>query len=92
MLATPNAGGIVYRMFQDLPALDPPRNFVVFSDKILRQCLMNIGFHRVSFVYPYASTPYASVIKDHLLFMLHLVGGKQKFAFWRNTMECYAVK
>src|SRR5205814_1841400 len=35
ILSTPNAGGLVYRLFQDLPALDPPRNFVVFSDRVL---------------------------------------------------------
>jgi SAM-dependent methyltransferase len=89
-LATPNAGGIVYRLFQDLPALDPPRNFVVFSDKILRQCLENLGFRDVEFEYPYLGTPYASPLRDHARFVLRLVGVKRPFAFWRNMMECYA--
>jgi SAM-dependent methyltransferase len=79
-LATPNAGGAVYRLFQDLPALDPPRNFVVFSDRVLRQCLLNVGFRE----------PYASPVRDLARFGLRLLGIRRPFAFWRNTMECYA--
>ena len=89
-LATPNAGGLVYRLFQDLPALDPPRNFVVFSDRVLRQCLLNLGYRDVEFVYPYRGTPYAAPVRDHLRFLLRLAGVKRPFAFWRNMMECYA--
>jgi SAM-dependent methyltransferase len=91
-LATPNAGGPVYRLFQDLPALDPPRNFVVFSDRMLRQCLINIGFREPSFAYPYRETPYASPFRDHLRFALRFLGVRKPFAFWRNMMECYAQK
>ena len=90
ILATPNAGGIVYRLFQDLPALNDPLNFVVFSDKALRNCLRNIGFQDMSFEYPYADTAYASVLNDHLLFALRFLRIKKRFAFWRNMMECYA--
>jgi|SRR5581483_1712222 len=89
-LATPNAGGPVYRLFQDLPALDPPRNFVVFSDRVLRQCLLNIGFREPHFEYPYLGTPYARPVRDHVGFVLRLFGIKSRFAFWRNMMECYA--
>jgi len=89
-LATPNAGGPVYRLFQDLPPLDPPRNFVVFSDRVLRQCLVNLGYRDVEFVYPYLGTPYAEPVRDHLRFLLRLLGVKRPFAFWRNMMECYA--
>ena len=91
-LATPNAGGPVYRLFQDLPALDPPRNFVVFSDRVLRQCLINIGFREPTFEYPYVGTPYASPLRDHARFALRLLGVRKPFAFWRNMMECYAQK
>jgi SAM-dependent methyltransferase len=91
-LATPNAGSIVYRLFQDLPALDPERNFVVFSDRALRQCLVNIGFREPQFEYPYLGTPYAAPVRDHLRFALRLVGVRQPFAFWRSSMECYAQK
>lgn len=89
-LATPNAGGVVYRLFQDLPALDPPRNFVVFSDRVLRQCLLNVGFCEPAFEYPYLSTPYARPVSDHAKLVLRLLGVKTRFAFWRNMMECYA--
>ena len=92
VLATPNAGSPVYRMFQDLPPLDAPRNFVVFSDRTLGQCLVNIGFRELEFHYPYLETPYASPIRDHLRFMLRVIGIKRSFAFWRNMMECYAQK
>lgn len=91
-LATPNAGGPVYRLFQELPALDPPRNFVVFSDRVLRQCLVNLGFEEPAFEYPYLGTPYARPVHDHLAFALRLVGVRRRFAFWRNMMECYAQK
>lgn len=91
-LATPNAGGPVYRLFQELPPLDPPRNFVVFSDRVLRQCLVNIGFREPSFWYPYLGTPYASPVRDHVRFVLRLVGVRRPFAFWRNMLECYAQK
>jgi SAM-dependent methyltransferase len=89
-LATPNAGGPVYRLFQELPALDPPRNFVVFSDRVLRQCLVNIGFHEPVFEYPYLGTPYARPLHDQVAFVLRLLGVRRPFAFWRNMMECYA--
>jgi SAM-dependent methyltransferase len=90
ILATPNAGGPVYRLFQELPALDPPRNFVVFSDRELAQCLRNLGFAAPGFVYPYLGTPYASPLRDHLRFAARLAGRHVPFAFWRNMMECYA--
>lgn len=92
VLATPNAGGPVYRLFQELPPLDPPRNFVVFSDRILRQCLLNIGFGGPQFEYPYLGTPYARPVRDHVRFVLRLCGIHTGFAFWRNMMECYAQK
>jgi SAM-dependent methyltransferase len=91
-LATPNAGGPVYRLFQELPSLDPPRNFVVFSDRVLRQCLLNVGFHEPAFEYPYCDTPYAQPVRDHARFVLRLLGVRRPFAFWRNMMECYAQK
>ena len=73
-------------------ALDPPRNYFVFSDRVLGQCLRNIGFRDVEFVYPYLGTPYASPARDHARFLARLVGVKRHFAFWRNMMECYARK
>jgi SAM-dependent methyltransferase len=89
-LATPNAGGLVYRLFQDLPPLVPSLNFVVFSDRELRHSLLNVGFRRVEFEYPYLGTPYARPAHDLARFALRLVGVKRPFAFWGNMMECYA--
>jgi len=91
-LATPNAGGPVYRLFQDLPPLVPELNYVVFSDRMLRQCLLNLGFREVTFTYPYLGTPYAAPLRDHVSFVLRLFGIKRRFAFWRNMLECYARK
>jgi SAM-dependent methyltransferase len=89
-LATPNAGGIVYRLFQDLPMLDPPNNFVIFSDRELRQTLRNLGYRNISFVYPYRDTPYAKPSRDVVRFALRFAGLRRPYSFWRNTMECYA--
>jgi SAM-dependent methyltransferase len=89
-LATPNAGGPVYRLFQELPMLDPPNNFVIFSDKELRQSLLNLGYTNISFVYPYVDTPYAKPARDVARFLLRFGGFRRPYSFWRNTMECYA--
>jgi hypothetical protein len=81
-----------HRLLQDLPGLDPPRNFVVFSGRVLRPCLLNVGFREPAFVYPYLGTPYARPIGDHVGFFLRLRGIRTRFAFWRNMTECYAQK
>ncbi len=92
-LATPNIGGLVYRIWQDHPALEPKFNFVLFSDRILRATLENIGFKKMQFYFPYIGSPYASPIKDHWKFFCRLITGRPlKFAFWKNMMECYAQK
>ena len=43
-------------------------------------------------VYPYRETPYASIFKDHVKFVLRCLGIKTNFAFHKNMMECYAKK
>lgn len=92
-LATPNTGGIVYRLFQDLPMISPKFNFVLFSDRILRQCLVNVGFKEdLKFFYPYLGTPYAQPLRDHLKFVARFFGFRAKFAFWGNMFECFAQK
>jgi 2-polyprenyl-3-methyl-5-hydroxy-6-metoxy-1,4-benzoquinol methylase len=91
-LATPNIGGICYRLFQDLPALDPTRNFMLVSDRILSQLLRNLGMDVVAFEFPYRGTPYGKPIRDSLSFALRCLGVRRKFAFWGNMMECYARK
>lgn len=92
-LATPNIGGWYYRLFQDLPMLDPKRNFALFSDKTLSQVLVNFGLKIKLVTYPYLNTPYAHPISDHIYFMLRILRLKYKrHAFWKNMMEIYAQK
>lgn len=91
-LATPNTSSICYRLFGDLPMLDPKRNFVVPSDTMLSHILTNFGLEVLRFEYPYLESPYSNPIRDHIRFLLRIFGIKTRFAFWKNTMECYARK
>lgn len=91
-LATPNTNSICYKLFEDLPMIDPKYNFVLFSDKMLKQILENFGFEILELYYPYIETPYAKPLRDFIYFILRLFGFKKKFAFYGNIMECYAKK
>jgi len=88
LLATPNTNSPYYRRFKTLPALDPPRNYLLPSDLMLMNAMTNIGYTVREVVYPYLETPYAHPVKDHLRWLI----GKQPFAFWRSMMEIYATK
>ena len=92
-LATPNTGSIVYRLFGHLPALDPPRNWLLVSEKQLRQILTNLGYEQIEFYFPYWFTPYARPALDFMKFALRCLGIRVgKYAFPKNMMECYAVR
>lgn len=91
-LATPNANSIYYKLWNTLPMLDPKRNFVIPSDVMLEQILENYGLEIRLIDRPYLSSPYAKPIKDHLNFVLRLLGFNRKFAFWGNMMEIIAQK
>ena len=91
-LATPNAGGPIYRLFQELPALDPPRNFVVFSDRVLRQCLVNVGFQEPSFDIRTSERRTHDLPATTPQHCCAFSGCRVRFSFWRNMMECYAQK
>ena len=91
-LATPNAGSLVYRLWQDLPALDDRRNFWVPSAKTLSNALRNIGFDDIETLYPYRGTPYAEPWKNGRDFLLRCLGVKRRFAFPKNMMEVYGWK
>lgn len=91
-LATPNSGSIYYRLFSELPALDPPRNFLIPSDIMLTNTLENMGMEEIKFHYPYLGSPYSKVLRDHTYFLLRFFGVRRRFAFWKNMMECYARK
>lgn len=93
-LATPNINSPIFRLFNDLPMISERLNFLLPSDKILRQILTNFGFTNIKFNYPYLNTPYANPVKDSLSFILRLIGIKRKtnFPFYKNMLECYAKK
>lgn len=92
LLATPNARSLVYFLFGTLPALDPPRNWFIPSDKNLQTILVNLGFAVEEIKYPYWGTPYAKPGRDALRFIGRLLGFKRPFAFPGSMLEVYAKK
>jgi SAM-dependent methyltransferase len=92
-LATPNSNSLVYKLCTDLPALDPRYNYYIPSDLTLTAILRNAGFHVAALDYPYADSPYARPLYDHLqLLLCWLFRRKPRFAFWRSMMNVIAVK
>jgi len=92
-LATPNANSLCYKLFNTLPMLGAPYNFYIPSDVTLTNALVNFGFEIVEVEYPYLASPYCNLVMDHLKFVKRcLVGGNDKFAFWRNSMNIIARK
>lgn len=93
-LATPNINSIYYKIFNTLPMLDEPRNFLLPSDIILKQILINFGFTIKGIEYPYLGTPYARPFRDIFYFFLKFLGIRKdiNFSFYRNAIECYAKK
>jgi len=90
-LATPNTDSLYYSLWKDLPMIKEDLNYLLPSERILRQTLNNIGFKNIKFFFPYWETPYKSNW-DFVNFVLKCFGLNTKFAFPRNTMECYARK
>lgn len=86
-LATPNANSLFYKIWNTLPALNSSLNFFVPSDVVLKNALNNIGFQFVSARFPYFSSPYSSIIRDHLCFILRLFGIKRMFPFHKSMMD-----
>lgn len=87
-LQTPNAGSIVYRLFQDLPALEPTRNWFIPSEKTLSNALTNAGFVHVVTRKAYRSSPYASPWRDHWRFVRQFFTRERpSFAFYGNMMD-----
>jgi SAM-dependent methyltransferase len=92
ILATPDADSLVYRIFGNLPALDAPRNWVVFGHRELENILKRLGFEHIEISHPYLSTPYARPVKDFLNFLASFFFGWRPFAFPGNQMEIYCRK
>lgn len=91
-LATPNSNSPYYRRFGTLPFLTPHANFLIPSDVMLRNILTNDGLDVQDVRYPYFRTPYCRLVIDGAMFLLSFLGVRRKFAFWRSSMEVYAVK
>ncbi len=92
ILATPDTDSLVYKIWGNLPALDAPRNWVVFGGKVLTNILKRLEFRDIKLLHPYLDTPYASPLKDFFKFTISLFFGWRKFAFPGNQMEIYAIK
>jgi SAM-dependent methyltransferase len=93
-LATPNATSPLYYAKQDLPFLERGKMYYIPSERNLVENLENQGFRVLDVSFPYISTPYSNIVKDHVLFLLNLLSKKKFFghAFWRSSMQIVAVK
>lgn len=92
VLATPDSDSLVYKIFGNLPALDRPRNWILFGHRFLHNILLRLGFDNIKVIHPYWETPYANPIMDFTKFIISLIFGYRKFAFPGNQMEVYAIK
>jgi SAM-dependent methyltransferase len=92
ILATPDTDSLVYKIWGNLPALDAPRNWVIFGGRSLRNILSRLGYSDIEVLHPYLETPYARPLLDFWKFFFSLFFGWRKFAFPGNQMEIYAVK
>lgn len=92
ILATPDTDSIVYKLWGNLPALDAPRNWVLFGHRALVNILERLGYENIEVIYPYWGSPYANPVLDFGKFFVSLFSGWRPFAFPGNMMEIYAVK
>lgn len=92
ILATPDTESLVYKLWGQLPALDAPRNWILFGSGFLSNILKRLGYVHIKVLHPYLETPYANPVMDTLKFLVSLLFGYRKFAFPGNQMEIYAVK
>ena len=87
-LATPNADSIYFKLWKTLPFLDmPSATYFIPHEKWFVQSIENFGFLLKEKRFPYLKSPYASPLKDHLKFLLKLVGFNVNFPFWKSSME-----
>ena len=92
ILATPDTDGLVYKIWGRLPALDAPRNWILFGSRFLTNILKRLEYGEVEILHPYWRTPYANPPIDFLKFVISLFLGWRPFAFPGNMMEIYAIK
>lgn len=91
-LSTPNSNSPYYRRFRTLPMLTPHHNYLIPSDILVSNALVNFGLKIDQINYPYISGPYAKPIKDIFFYLLSYFGIKKKFPFYRSMMEIYSIK
>lgn len=91
-LSTPNSNSPYYRRFNTLPMLTPHHNYLIPSDTIVKNALINFGLNVDQVKYPYMEGPYARPLKDIFYYLLSFLGIKKKFAFFKSMMEIYAIK
>ncbi len=92
ILAQPDADSLCYRLFHELPALDPPRNWWTPGRFELTNILVKLGFGEIEVLKPYWGGPYARPWHDFGSFVLRLFGVRRHFAFPGNMIEVYARK
>jgi SAM-dependent methyltransferase len=92
VLAQPDADSLCYRMFGELPALDPPRNWWIPGRRELINVMARLGFSEFEVLHPYWGGPYARPLRDFARFALRMFGIRKPFAFPGNMIELYARK
>ena len=92
ILATPDADSLVYKIWGNLPALDAPRNWIVFGTRVLKNIVQRLSYTDIEIIRPYLGSPYADPIRDFAKFTISLFLGWRKFAFWGNMFELYCRK
>ena len=92
ILAQPDADSLCYRLFGELPALDPPRNWWIPGARELVNILDKLGFVNIEILRPYWGGPYAHPLRDFTRFLLRFAGIRRPFAFPGNMIELYAQK
>ena len=73
ILATPNINSFYFKLFNDLPALDPKRNFYLPSIESMDNIMKIIGFEREKVEFPYLKSPYSNVYSDFYIFLKKLI-------------------
>ena len=91
-LATPDTDSLVYKIWGNLPMLDPDRNWILPGARWMSNVLRRLGYQDIEVVHPYWDTPYAGPLRDMGKFVFSLFFGYRKFAFPGNVMEIYAIK
>lgn len=92
ILAQPDADSLCYKLFGELPALDPPRNWWIPGLRELKNILHKLGFVKIETLRPYWGGPYADPPRDFMRFALRLAGVRKPFAFPGNMIELHAQK